>query len=138
MIIFLIFGKLLLLLGLNVKQMRRLGFLKPSFQCIELQLEGIAKPFFLKLNFNWGGCQEEYIGQTGSLLKERVSLYKQHIQYPQYPILKVGQHIYELSEKGRLQYFRFFKLKKTTKHYEKPTKISLWKNSTHITLCNIT
>lgn len=94
--------------------MTRLGFLKPSFQCIELQLEGTAKPFFLKLNFNWGGCQEEYIGQTGSLLKERVSVYKQHIQYPQYPMLKVGQHIWTF-RKREVTIFPFFQIKEDNK-----------------------
>ena len=57
-----------------------------------LQLK-LAKSFFFKFNFDCDGCQEEYIGQTGSLSKEGVSFYKQHIEYPQYSILKVEQHI---------------------------------------------
>ena len=49
--------------------------------------------FFLKDNFNCEsrnliyvvicqGCQEEYIGETGCLVKERISVYRQHIRQP--------------------------------------------------------
>ena len=29
------------------------------------------------------GCQEEYIGETGCFVKERISVYRQHIRQPQ-------------------------------------------------------
>ena len=30
------------------------------------------------------GCNKEYIGQTQTMLKERLSIYRQHIRQPQY------------------------------------------------------
>ena len=35
------------------------------------------------------GCQEEHIGETGCLVKERISVYRQHIRQPQYQQIKV-------------------------------------------------
>ena len=71
------------------------------------EFEKVAKPFFVKFNFNWessylifvvicAGCQEEYIGQANTVLKERVSVYKQYIHHSQYQMLKVSpREVYE-------------------------------------------
>ena len=54
-----------------------------------------CKTFFLKNSFNYEssnsvyivickGCKEEYIGETGCLVKERINIYRQHKRQPQY------------------------------------------------------
>ena len=58
----------------------------------------------LKINFNCKnrniiyvvicqGCQEECIGETGCLVKERINVYRQHISQPQYQQIKVEDHL---------------------------------------------
>ena len=59
---------------------------------------------------NCGGCDEEYIGQTGRLLKERLVLYRQHISSPQYQTSYCEQHLRNCG-KGKFTIFPFFQLK---------------------------
>ena len=52
-------------------------------------------------------CKEEYIGKTGigdSKLRDRVTIYEQHIRQPQHEILKV-ETILELAAKETSQLF---------------------------------
>ena len=59
------------------------------------QFKRVNKTFFLKNSFNFEssnliyvvicqGCKEEYIGETGFLVKERINIYRQHIRQWQY------------------------------------------------------
>ena len=53
---------------------------------------------------------EEYIGQTGRLLKERLVLYRQHINSLQYQTSYCEQHLRNCG-KGKFTIFPFFQLK---------------------------
>ena len=43
--------------------------------------------------FTFRGCNEEYIGQTGRTLRERVVLYRQHIRTKEYRMSLVEEHL---------------------------------------------
>ena len=81
--------------------------------------------FVLKSNFNWetpnliyviicGGCNKEYIGHTGGQLKERVSIYRQHIRQHKYEKIEVERHL-RTCAKGIIKIFPFLKMKKNNK-----------------------
>ena len=64
------------------------------------QFKRVKKTFLLKNSLNCEssnlvyvvicqGCKEEYIGETGFLVKERMNIYRQHIRQPQYQHLSV-------------------------------------------------
>ena len=55
------------------------------------------------------GCKEEYIGETGSLVKERMSIFRQHIRQPQYQKLAVEKHLRTCGD-GKFYMFSFFKI----------------------------
>ena len=85
----------------------------------------VNKVFFLKNNFNCEsrkliyvifcqGCQEEYIGETGFLVKERISVYRQHIRHPQYQQIKVEEH-FRFCSSGEFQMFIFLQIKQENK-----------------------
>ena len=59
------------------------------------QFKETRKTFLLKNSFNsqssnliyvviCQGCKENYIGETGCLVKEQINIYRQHIRQPQY------------------------------------------------------
>ena len=57
-------------------------------------------------------CKEEYIGETGgdkTLLRNRVTLYRQHIKDPKYEKLPVERHLRECG-KGNFKIFPFLQL----------------------------
>ena len=56
------------------------------------------------------GCNKEYCGQTGGHLKERLSIYRQHIRQPEYEKIEVERH-FRTYAKGILKIFPFFKMK---------------------------
>jgi len=60
------------------------------------------------------GCKEEYIGQTGGPLKDRLRIYRQHIRQPEYQKIKVEGHL-RVCGKGYFQIFPFFKVKENNK-----------------------
>ena len=83
------------------------------------------KVFFLQNNFNCESrnlihviicreCQEEYIGETGCLVKERISVYRQHIRQSQYQQIKVEQHL-RFCSGGEFQMFPFLQIKQENK-----------------------
>ena len=83
------------------------------------------QPFVLKFNFNCetpnliyviicSGCNKEYIGQTGGQLKERLSIYRQHIRQPEYEKIEVERHL-RTCAKGIFKIFPFFKMKENNK-----------------------
>ena len=85
----------------------------------------VNKVFFLKNNFNCEsrnliyvvicqGCQEEYIGETGCLVKERISVCRQHIRQPQYQQMKVLEHL-RFCSNGDFQMFPFLQIKQENK-----------------------
>ena len=39
------------------------------------------------------GCQKDYIGQTGRMPKERLTVFTQHIRQPKYQMIKVEGHL---------------------------------------------
>ena len=69
------------------------------------QFKRVNKIFFLKNSFFnckssiliyvviCQGCKEDYIGETGCLVKERINIYRQHIRQPQYQQLAVEEHL---------------------------------------------
>ena len=92
----------------------------------------VNKVFFLKNNFNCEsrnliyvvicqGCQEEYIGETGCLVKERISVYRQHIRQPQYEQIKVEEHL-RFCSSGEFQMFPFLQIKQENKLLRKAYK----------------
>ena len=40
-----------------------------------------------------GGCEEFYIGETGSILRTRIRIHKQHINQPEYRKIKLSEHL---------------------------------------------
>ena len=89
----------------------------------------VNKVFFLKNNFNCDsrnliyvvicqGCQEEYIHETGCLVKERISVYRQHIRQPQYQQIKVEEHL-RFCSSGEFQMFPFLQIKQENKFLRK-------------------
>ena len=53
------------------------------------------------------GCNEEYIGQTGRTLRERVVLYRQHIRTKEYQMSLVEEHLRTCGN-SKFQIFPFF------------------------------
>ena len=69
---------------------------------LKFEFRKVAKLFFSKFNFECGSsnliyvdihcsCQEEYLGQISTLLKDRVSDYKYHKNHSQYQISRARQ-----------------------------------------------
>ena len=100
---------------------------RSSFCCdyiIEVELfkfKNWHQPFALKSNFNYetpnliyvivviySGCNKEYIGKTGGQLKERLSIYRQHIRQPEYEKIEVERHLRRCA-KGIFKIFPFIK-----------------------------
>ena len=92
----------------------------------------VNKVFFLKKNFNCEsrnliyavicqGSQEEYIGETGCLVKERISVYRQHIRQPQFQQIKVEEHLH-FCFSGEFQMFPFLQIKQENKLLRKAYK----------------
>ena len=59
-------------------------------------------------------CNEEYIGQTGRTLRERVVLYRQHIRTKEYQMSLVEEHLRTCGN-SKFQIFPFFKLRSMDK-----------------------
>ena len=64
----------------------------------------------LRRSFGIWNCNKEYIGQTGGQLKERLSIYRQHIRQPEYEKIEVERHL-QTCAKGIFKVFPFFKMK---------------------------
>ena len=90
------------------------------------QFKQVNKTFLLKNSFNCEssnlisavicqGCKEEYIGETGCLVKERINIYRQHIRQPQYQQLAVEEHLRTCGD-GNSICFLFSRLFKKINH----------------------
>ena len=86
----------------------------------EIKFKNRETPFKVKSRFDCNssnliylikckGCNEEYIGQTGRTLKERVVLYRQHINSPIYGTIYVEKHLRTCGNK-EFFIFPFFQL----------------------------
>ena len=64
------------------------------------------------------GCKEEYTGETGCLVKERINIYRQHIRHPQYQQLAVEEHLRTCGD-GKFHMFSFFKIIQENKSLRK-------------------
>ena len=111
---------------------KELCLLPISVKSLFLFIQRVNKAFFLKNNFECEsrnfiyviicqGCQEEYIGKTGCLVKERIGVYKQHIRQPQYQQIKVEEHL-RFCSCGEFQMFPFFQIKQENKLLRKAYK----------------
>ena len=60
------------------------------------------------------GCKEEYIGESGCLVKERISVYMHYIRQPQYQQMKVEDHL-RLFSGGEFYMFQFVQIKQENK-----------------------
>ena len=60
------------------------------------------------------GCNEEYIGETDgeTKLRDRVGVYRQHINDTKYPMLEVKEHT-QVCGKGQFKIFPFLQMKST-------------------------
>ena len=58
-------------------------FLKNSFHCENSNLIYVVV---------CQGCKEEYIGETGCLVKEQIYIYRQHVREAQHQKLAVEEH----------------------------------------------
>ena len=56
-----------------------------------------------------GGCNQFYIGETGTTLRSRIRVHKQHIQVPEYRKIKLSAHL-DTCGRGKFQVFPFYKL----------------------------
>ena len=120
-------GRLLRMLNLNHskkitkwKIVEGICISRPSLLKASLyQPKRVNKFFLLKNSFNYEcnlihtvicqGCKEEYIGETGCVVKERINIYRQHIRQPQYQQLAVEAHL-RFCGIGRFHMFPFFKI----------------------------
>ena len=60
------------------------------------------------------GCKEEYIGQTQTMLKERLNIYRQHIRQPQLQQIDVEGHIRTCGG-GNFKIMQFFEIREDNK-----------------------
>ena len=72
--------------------------LKNSFNCESSQLSYVVI---------CQGSKQEYIGETGYLVKERINIYRQHIRQLQYQQLAVEEYLRTCGE-GIIQYSILF------------------------------
>ena len=109
----------------------KLGIKKCGKNCVccnylmeikEYKFLNLNSTFVINSNFNCNssnliyaivcpGCNEEYIGQTGRTLKERLCLYRQHISHPEYQTAYIEQHLRDCG-KGRFSIFPILQVKK--------------------------
>ena len=93
------------------------------------QFKRVKKSFLLKNSFNCEssnliyvficqGCKEEYTGEKGCLLKERIYIYRQHIRQPQYQQLAVEEHLRTCGDR-KFHMFPFFKIIQENKSLRK-------------------
>ena len=93
------------------------------------QFKRVNKTFLLENSFNCEsdnliyvvicqGCKGEYIGETGCLVKERKSIYRQHIRQPQYQQLAVEEHLRTCGD-GKFHTVPFFKILQENKSLRK-------------------
>lgn len=55
------------------------------------------------------GCEKHYIGETGTTLRTRIRIHKQHISTPEYRKIKVSEHL-DVCGHGQFSVFPFYKL----------------------------
>ena len=65
------------------------------------------------------GCKEEYIRQTQTMLKERLNIYRQHIQQPELPQIDIECHIRTCGG-GNFKIMPFFAIRKDKKILREP------------------
>ena len=93
------------------------------------QFKQVKKTFLLKNSFNCQssnliyviicqGCKEEYIGETGCLVKELINISRQHIRQPQYQQLAAEEHLRTCGD-GKFHMFPFFKIIQENKSLRK-------------------
>ena len=54
-------------------------------------------------------CKEEYIGETGCLVRKGINIYRQHMRQPQHQQLAVEEYLRTCGD-GKFQIFPFFKM----------------------------
>lgn len=55
------------------------------------------------------GCNQFYIGETGTTLRTRIRVHKQQIRDPEYRKIKLSEHI-DVCGRGQFKVFPFYKL----------------------------
>ena len=89
----------------------------------------VNKTFNLKTNFDCESknliyvvicetCKEEYIGETGCTVKQRLNIYRQHIRQPEYQQIDVEEHL-RLCSNGKFCMFPFFQIRENNKTLRK-------------------
>ena len=63
-------------------------------------------------------CKENYIGQTGNSVCERVRIHKQQIRQPEYRQIPLSEHL-DICAGGKFKIFPFFKCTEPTEEYRK-------------------
>lgn len=66
-------------------------------------------------------CKEEYVGQTGNSLSERVRIHKQQIRQPEYRQIPLSEHL-EVCAGGKFKIFPFYKCQQDNEEYRKETE----------------
>ena len=93
------------------------------------QFKRVNKTFLLKNSFNCEssnliyvaicqGCKEEYIGETGCLVNERINIYRLLIRQPQYQQLAVEEYLRTCGD-GKFHMFPVFKILQENKSLRK-------------------
>jgi len=64
------------------------------------------------------GCNKQYIGETGDILRNRMTLHRQQIREPKYCVLHVSEHIAKCAKRTPIQFeiIPFYKLALTTNY----------------------
>lgn len=83
-------------------------------------------------NITCSGCKEFYIGETGTTLRTRIRIHKQHVNQPEYRKIKLSEHL-DICGHGQFSVFPFYKLytdnpierREKEKHFIKSLKPSL-------------
>ena len=68
------------------------------------------------------GCNEQYVGETSVMLKDRMTLHRQHINKPEYRILGVSKHLKECG-RGHFTVVPFYVLKNPDDDFRKTKEL---------------
>ena len=75
----------------------------------------------------WSGCNKEYIGQTETMLKERLNTYRQHIGQSELQQTDVEGHI-RTCDGGNFKIMPYFAIRKDNKILESQMRHILLEN----------
>ena len=92
--------------------------IKSTGQSFSLKFKGDCLSKYVLYIITCNGCGEQYIGETSTALKDRMTFHRQQIRHKEYTILGVSQHI-EQCGRGLFRVAPFYKLNNTDEQFRK-------------------